>query len=266
MIRGVQFGTHPAGPTTAGIISSPMRSDGVDPVDLRQLTDVTWSLQLNYGQTTLSLDNEKLIANAWVTNKGSIAVRDRLIAVVDRFSSLDTDLFEPDGRLADGRAFLDLTAWLPSNRLTADQSTLPREIQFLHRGQERFLYGVKFYALTNTAPSVFTSNSITEIGVGAKYQYGARALDPEGDELRYSLTAAPSTATIDAATGVILWNPIESDVGSTRWIVRATDPYGLYAEQRFDVTVVESLQNRPPNFTTTPVLKPQLPVDSRLQQ
>ncbi len=212
-------------------------------------------MQLNYGQTTLSLDNEKLIANAWVTNKGSIAVRDRLIAVVDRFSSLDTDLFEPDGRLADGRAFLDLTSWLPSNRLTADQSTLPREIQFLHRGQERFLYGVKFYALINTAPSAFTSNSVTEIGAGSSYRYGAHAIDPEGDELRYSLIVAPSTATIDAATGAIVWNPTESDLGTTRWIVRASDRYGLYAEQRFDVTVVESLQNRPPNFTTEPVLE-----------
>ncbi len=133
--------------------------------------------------------------------------RDRLIAVVDQFSSLDADLFQPDGRLADGRAFLDLTAWLPGSRLTADQNTLPREIQFLHRGQERFLYAVKFYAETNAAPGAFTSNSLTEIGVGSTYQYRAQAIDPEGDELRYSLIAAPSTATIDAATGAIAGIP-----------------------------------------------------------
>ncbi len=133
-------------------------------------------------------------------------------------------LVSADGRLADGRAFLDLTSWLPGNRLTTNQSTLPREIQFLHRGQERFLYAVRFYALTNGAPSSFATNSVTEIGVGSLYQYGAKAIDPEGDELRYTLIAAPSTATIDAATGAILWNPTESDIGSTRWIIRATDP------------------------------------------
>ncbi len=254
IVRGVQFGTHASTPTPSSIAVGPISSESIEPVDLRLLTDVTSSLQLHYGQTTLGLDNEKLIANAWVTNTGSIAVRDRLVAVVDRFSSLDADLFQPDGRLADGRAFLDLTSWLPGS-LTADQSTLPREIQFRHRGQERFLYGVRFYASINAAPSVFTTSAATEIGVGSTFQYAAQAIDPEGDQLRYSLIAAPSAATIDSATGAIRWNPIESDLGSTRWIVRATDPYGLFAEQRFDVTVVESLQNRPPNFTSTPVLE-----------
>ncbi len=254
IVRGVQFGTHASTPTPSSSAVGPISSESIEPVDLRLLTDVTSSLQLHYGQTTLGLDNEKLIANAWVTNTGSIAVRDRLVAVVDRFSSLDADLFQPDGRLADGRAFLDLTSWLPGS-LTADQSTLPREIQFRHRGQERFLYGVRFYASINAAPSVFTTSAATEIGVGSTFQYAAQAIDPEGDQLRYSLIAAPSAATIDSATGAIRWNPIESDLGSTRWIVRATDPYGLFAEQRFDVTVVESLQNRPPNFTSTPVLE-----------
>ena len=40
---------------------------------------------------------------------------------------------------------------------------------------------------------------------------------------------------------------------TTELLIRATDPFGLFTEQTFDVEVVETLQNRPPTFTTDPV-------------
>ncbi|MEM6471528.1 MAG: FG-GAP-like repeat-containing protein, partial [Planctomycetota bacterium] len=42
-------------------------------------------------------------------------------------------------------------------------------------------------------------------------------------------------------------------VGSHRVVIRATDPFGLFVEQTFDIEVVATLQNRPPNFVTDPV-------------
>ena len=254
VIRGMQFSNRTSNFNAATSPSNLARSEGVDPVDLSQLSDVTSSVRLNYGQTSLSSSNDELIVEAWVTNAGSLGIRDRLVAVVDRFSTLDTDLLHPDGRLPDGRAFLDFTAWLPGDRLTSDQSTLAREIRFRHLSEDRFQYGVRFYALLNAAPSDFTSIPLTEIGAGAEYRYKAQAKDPDGDALRFSLVVAPSNSSIDATTGAVRWNPTNSDLGTTRWIVRATDPDGLFVEQPFDVTVVESLQNRPPNFTTVPVI------------
>ena len=59
--------------------------------------------------------------------------------------------------------------------------------------------------------------------------------------------------TINEDTGELSWLTTSDNIGSNRITIRATDPFGLFVEQTFDVEVVQSLQNRPPVFTTDPV-------------
>ena len=59
--------------------------------------------------------------------------------------------------------------------------------------------------------------------------------------------------TIDETSGQVAWTTAPGDVSVHRVTLRATDPSGLFVQQTFDVEVVASLQNRPPNFVTDPV-------------
>ena len=61
--------------------------------------------------------------------------------------------------------------------------------------------------------------------------------------------------TIDSTSGKIAWGTKTSDIGSHLVTVRASDSFGLFIEQSFAIEVLESLQNRPPNFTSNPVLE-----------
>jgi len=69
----------------------------------------------------------------------------------------------------------------------------------------------------------------------------------------YSIVAGPEGASIDAVSGEVDWTSTIEDLGAQSLTIRATDPFGEFVEQRFTVEVVETLQNRPPVFTTDPV-------------
>jgi RHS repeat-associated protein len=57
----------------------------------------------------------------------------------------------------------------------------------------------------NHAP-IITSEPITKATIDAAYQYRLEAIDPDEDQMSYSLVSGPSGMTIDANTGVITWN------------------------------------------------------------
>ena len=92
-------------------------------------------------------------------------------------------------------------------------------------------------APSNQAPS-FSSSPVTAATISAPYVYAASATDPDaGDTLSFSLTAAPSGMSIDAATGVIRWTPTPAQAGPAAVTVRVTDAGGLFATQTFSITV-----------------------------
>ncbi len=74
----------------------------------------------------------------------------------------------------------------------------------------------------------------------------------------YSLQNAPSSMSINSASGVITWSPTDSDVGTVTFIVVATNPAnGLYADQFFTINVASESET-----TTTNTNKYDLVVDS----
>ncbi|NJR19360.1 MAG: hypothetical protein HC785_29240, partial [Calothrix sp. CSU_2_0] len=72
----------------------------------------------------------------------------------------------------------------------------------------------------NLAP-VFTSiaPSDARIRETKRFEYQALALDLDGDTITYEIIPneakpiTPTTATIDAATGLVSWTPADSEVG-----------------------------------------------------
>ncbi|MEM7262871.1 MAG: Ig-like domain-containing protein [Planctomycetota bacterium] len=94
-----------------------------------------------------------------------------------------------------------------------------------------------------SAPTI-TSSAPTTATVGDPWSYDVMATDPDaGDNTTFSLTIAPTGATIDPVSGAAAWTP--ASAGSAPFTVRASDDSGLFTEQSFDVQVSPS-GNQPP--------------------
>ena len=93
----------------------------------------------------------------------------------------------------------------------------------------------------NDAP-VIVSDPVTRLirddpySVQVKYEYDVDAIDPDDDNLTYSLLEAPDGMIIDAGTGLIEWKPKSSQTGQFDVIVKASDG-SLFDVQAFTILV-----------------------------
>ncbi|AJE02897.1 hypothetical protein GPICK_05510 [Geobacter pickeringii] len=70
---------------------------------------------------------------------------------------------------------------------------------------------------------------------GHTYVYSARAVDPDGGALKYSLVAAPPGMTINESTGEVLWPVTEKGALTQVVEVEAVTATGLRARQKFTI-------------------------------
>lgn len=95
--------------------------------------------------------------------------------------------------------------------------------------------GVLHREILNLPPAIIDDrkHSFT----GNLFTYQAKATDPDGDPLTYSLKSAPSGMTINPATGLVKWNVPPEVTGKTSFTVSASDGHGGEAAQTiaFDI-------------------------------
>ncbi len=103
----------------------------------------------------------------------------------------------------------------------------------------------------NHAPEIYSA-PVTGATEGTDYFYGVLAEDVDGDPLTFSLTAAPTGMSIDAATGLITWRPPLGSMGAAGVTVHVEDPDGVSDDQAFTITVADG--TAPPRITSTPIL------------
>ncbi|HUG70621.1 MAG TPA: tandem-95 repeat protein [Pirellulaceae bacterium] len=87
-----------------------------------------------------------------------------------------------------------------------------------------------------TAPGAFLSTAPTGAIVDNDISYDADSVD-EGNGITYSLSNAPTGATINASTGLISWAPSASQLGQNNFAVVATDVAGNTTVQQLSVRV-----------------------------
>ncbi len=104
---------------------------------------------------------------------------------------------------------------------------------------------------TNDPPGII-STALTTAEEDTEYAYDVDALDPDDDILAYSLTTNPNGMTIDSATGLILWTPINDQVGTKNVVVLVLDGNGGTDSQSFTITVANV--NDPPTITSTQII------------
>ncbi len=83
--------------------------------------------------------------------------------------------------------------------------------------------------------------TVATVGERATYLYEIEALDPDFDELAYSLVHAPIGMLIDNGNGLVSWEPSLDQVGNHDVTVRVEDGRGGVAEQAFVVAVKQPL-------------------------
>src|SRR4029077_5794202 len=82
--------------------------------------------------------------------------------------------------------------------------------------------------------------------------YQVVATDPDNDPLTFSLPVAPGGMTINPTTGLIHWDPTQSDGGVHAVRVRVDDGRGLFATQDFTITVTWQVSNQGPAIVSVP--------------
>ena len=110
------------------------------------------------------------------------------------------------------------------------------------------------YDLGEDRPPAFDSAAPTQVAVGNTYTYPPSASDPDGDPLHFTLLSGPTAATFNSTTGAITWATSTSDVGNHAVALRVDDGRGGSAEQDFTISVLSGVPDRPPIFTSTPVV------------
>ncbi|MCX8043049.1 MAG: PKD domain-containing protein, partial [Desulfobacterota bacterium] len=93
----------------------------------------------------------------------------------------------------------------------------------------------------NNAP-VITSQPVTVVQAANPFTYQIAAYDADRNPITYSILEGPAAMSV-SSRGLVSWTPQDSDTGSHRIIIRATDSEGAYDEQQFDLSVLSSVQN-----------------------
>jgi RHS repeat-associated protein len=223
------------------------------PIDFTQLSDVTASVRTVYGQTSLDEQAKVLYAGLSAENAGQYPVDAPLVAVIEHLSDPSVRVRGADGQTPDGRPYYDFSSPVSGGKLAAGAGTGSRTISFYDPDRIPFTYDVAFLGQLNRPP-VFTTTPNTEALVGHPYTYAASASDPDGDPLTFSLAAGPAGMAVDARTGWVTWAPAAGDLGNQAVALRVEDSRGGSAEQDFTLSVIPPPPDRPPVFTSSPVV------------
>ncbi len=254
-IKDIALSDAPLGtqPPTGVISSTATIPNPISPNQFSVLEDVSSSLSVEYRRTTFNADSELLYADIAVRNSGTYSVDVPLLVAVKNISNPSVSVRNPDGYTPEGLPYYNFSSLVGDGKLDSSELTSTRSLVFYNPNQLQFTYDLVVLAQLNQKP-VIQTQPVREVLGGQPYRYVVNATDPNGDPLTYKLLVNPDGMTIAADTGVIRWATATSDLGNHSVLIQVTDSRGGVTEQRFTLSVTETLPNRPPIFTSTPTV------------
>jgi RHS repeat-associated protein len=222
-------------------------------VDLSALSDVSTAFTPEYGQTAFDEADNVLYADLVLRNTGQYPVDKPLVVAVDHLSDPTVRVRGADGMTPDGLPYYNLSGLVPGQTLNPGDTTGMRRLAFFNPNRTPFTYDLVVLGQLNRPPA-FTTQPNTEAIPDVPYVYQAAATDPDGDPLHFTLLTGPAGMAVDAATGKVTWSPQQADLGTHTVALRVDDGRGGTAEQDFIVNAIVAPPNRPPVFTSTPVV------------
>jgi hypothetical protein len=228
-------------------------------IEFRQLEDITGSVRADYQRTSFTERGKVLHAQFRLENIGTYGVNGPVVVAVKNISDASVSLRNADGVTPDGFAYIDVTKYLVNGRLDPAARTAIGELVFNNPNEVQFSYELVVLGGINRAPEI-TSNpllpgrNVAEVVAGRVYTYDVEAKDPDNDTLTYRLLVAPEGLSINSETGLISWSTAEANIGNHSIVVEVSDGRGGIDIQTFTLSVIAQPPNRPPIFTTDPVV------------
>jgi hypothetical protein len=222
-------------------------------INTNQVEDVTPSIVPEYGQTTFNEQNSLLYADVILKNIGNYAINNSLLVAIKNISNPTVQLWNPDGFTANGLPYYDFSHLLANSKLDPNEISAAGNLIFYNPEQVQFTYSLEILAEINSAPSIQTT-ATTEIIAGQHYSYDVNATDRDHDLLTYQLLVAPEAMTIDTNTGLINWPTTNNDIGNQTIVIQVSDNRGGIAEQFYTLSIINPPPNRPPVFTSFPLV------------
>jgi hypothetical protein len=171
---------------------------------------------------------------------------------------------KPDGMAVDAET--GRLRWQPQAYQVGDHEVVLR-VSDLRGGSDTQTFTITVRA-TNQGPAI-TSDPVVEAVQSALYVYPIRAVDPEGDEVTFVVTATdpqrtkhavpafdpnhPDVLSIDDQ-GVIRWKPTAGDLGDWTMDIVARDELGQGTRQVYRLAVVapQAAADKPPVIVSSP--------------
>ncbi len=184
-------------------------------------------------------------------------------AVVDAEYRYDVRAVDPNGdtviyTLEQGSLGMSINNFTGALRWEPTQSQLGEHEVIVEARDAQGGVGRQKFTVTvrpvNSPPQFITTPPTVAVA-GKLYAYGIGATDPDGDPVRMALVAGPSGMSLDSETGVILWRPLGSQLGTHNVELQIQDPQGASASQSYSIEVLATAENLPPRITTTPPLE-----------
>lgn len=142
-----------------------------------------------------------------------------------------------------------VVAWNPTlAEVGSHPVTIRVQDEFGAEATQAFVLVVR---LPNAAPRI-ESPVPSVASVGLALNFLARATDPDGDTLAWSLSAAPAGMAIDPATGAVTWTPVASQVGVQTVTLRVSDGRGGVDSLSSTINVTERPANQRPVISSVP--------------
>ena len=95
----------------------------------------------------------------------------------------------------------------------------------------------------NRPPMIVSSPP--QLAHGDRYEYDLKAMDPEGDALRFRLEVAPPGMVIETETGHLVWQEVKSFKGTHKVRIVAEDSHGGTAFQEFEISLAPPILSSP---------------------
>ena len=112
------------------------------------------------------------------------------------------------------------------------------------------------------SPPTFKTVPVIDAYVGETYRYNAMAIDPNNDNVLFSMLASPSLMALqqEGNSALLSWKPKFSDVNKTYQVtLQVSDQRDGTTEQTFEIVVHPAKDNSPPVFVTQPTTTFRLP-------